>query len=194
MRWGASLLFLAGLLSAPPARAADPTTDARDVARAVLAMEARGVSQSARPSVCVELTVEAPRIRMQHPWRNPPREPRPPHFWSGDVSAVDGRIQTGTEVPPDVATRLFAAEAMAWSTSGQPPLLARIEPQWLAMPLVSCGENVMGLRLTSPVIVGDLAFIAVDYQCPLCGQGMLLVLERRASHWAVIATAFQWVS
>jgi hypothetical protein len=188
-------MLLASLLLAQPANAADPVTDARNVVRAVLFVEARGLpsQQSVGWELCVEPALIAPRIRMQHPSRNPPHRPHRPHFWFGEVAAENGRIQAGGQVSPDIAERLFVAEEVAWGASSQPPLLSRVEPQWLVPPLSLCRDR-LGLRLSSPVLVGDLAFIAVDFNCPLCGQGVLIVLERRVSGWVVIAMADQWVS
>lgn len=71
-----------------------------------------------------------------------------------------------------------------------------IDPAWLQKPLLLCEDDPEQpyLLFSSPAISGDFAFVTVDFQCVMCGQGVILSLKRERGRWTIVAADQQWVS
>ena len=83
-----------------------------------------------------------------------------------------------------------AREAMraALSASTQRRWVAWILPAWMSPSLSFCtGSETRRLSFGSPVIVGDVAFVFVDYICQLCGQADVFALRRNSRGWVTVA-------
>lgn len=182
------------LAAASPVAAAQlqSAADARTVLRTVLAFEARVQQRSDhRPPLCISRRLSAAHVPFNHE-RQPPRT-RPYDWWRlADVHP--GYIHLTDRLSPLEEARVQASERAAWlSLSSQ---VRGIESRWLRSPLHFCapGFPSQHLEVSEAVIVGDFAFVSVDFQCGLCGVGTLLALRRTASGWQIVAGTTQWQS
>lgn len=215
----ASLLIVWSVAAAsqPPAR-----SDAGDILRVVLAFET-GVHRQAEvgPPPCVirrigpaslggaRRAVEA--AERPRPTRAPSRSSTAGQSFiirSSDVpvflfanwetpSAVNrGYVDGAGPLPADLEARIRTAERAAMMASPQRRAVRTIDRAWIGPPLEFCGggEHWPNLDIGSPAIVGDLAFVRADFDCVLCGQGVLLALRRTGAGWEIVATAQRWVS
>jgi hypothetical protein len=175
-----------------PARSA---ADAREILQTVLALEARVQERSDyNPTPCVSRQINPAHVRgHQIPGR--PARTRP-YRWFGLAAVHDGYIDMTSLLAPPEQARIQAAELKAGAVPSGHGLVRRLESDWLGPPLRFCprGYPYQHLELSSPVIGGDTAFVSVDFQCGICGQGVLLALRRSTSGWEIVAGTEQWVS
>lgn len=169
-----------------------PADEGQEVLRAVIAIQARNYGAGftgIRP--CVSATTTPQHVRGRSHPGHPARAN--PYSWYHLVGRRDGR---GERVPATEEARIQVAERAAWAVPAEPRSIERINASWLPATFQFCtgtGYQVP-LEFSAPVIIGDLAFVSVDYQCIMCGRGMLLALERRSTDWALLAWTEQWIS
>jgi hypothetical protein len=182
MRRAVGLLFAASLLmAAAPPPPLDARNEARDVIEIVVRSETAAYAHRAAPyRPCVELQIDQASVRgggRRHPDNNIV------FFWHGPDH--DGQRQ-----PVPVGDREAVNEAIraALSSSTQVRWVTRIQAAWVAQPLDVCasGESPR-LSFGSPVIVGDVAFVKVEFMCPTCGEANLAALRRTARGWTITA-------
>ena len=116
--------------------------------------------------------------------------------WHRPVIDTDGYVGQGDEIPEDEVRPLEEAARILRTGPRPRHLIREIDPRWLRKPLEFCAgnRNRPWLEIASPAIHGDIAFIAVDFQCVLCGQGVLYTLRRGQAGWRIVSLDVQWVS
>ena len=212
------------LIAATPAPASPPPTaaDAREILRLVMALETRVHAQAeVGPPPCVRRWVGPASLggarRRVEAWEppQPPAPPLPPEP-PGVVTVVDsselrfspfvawqrlgdmhrGYVDIGGGLSPDVEAAIREAERAAMVAAPQRRPVAMIERAWFGPPLAFChGDRWQPvLEIESPTIVGEFAFVDVNFQCVLCGQGVILAFRRLRSGWEIVAAAERWVS
>ena len=185
------VLAIAGLLLIAAAPPPSPADDARAALRAALTLpddSYRRVSGN-RPCIVQETVPQ----HVQLPSFGRRRLRTIPYPWYHDVGRSDGR---GERLMAAAETRVQDAERTAWTVPAEPRSVERIEAGWLPADFPFCtGTGYEApLEFSAPVIVGDVAFVTVDFQCPLCGRGMLYAFQRRRAGWVLLAWTEQWVS
>ena len=58
----------------------------------------------------------------------------------------------------------------------------------------SIGAHDRYLAVSEPAKKGGAAVVALNYHCPVCGQGTLYSLQKRNGRWGVVARERSWVS
>jgi hypothetical protein len=164
--------------------------DAREVLRTVLATQLQSLADESR-SLCISRQLRAANIRFELGGR-PARTH--PYAWWGFGDLRSGSLELADRLPPLQEARVQASERAAWTAASSH--VRQIEPSWLRAPLRFCPAHFAyrHLELTEPVIVGQLAFVSVNFQCALCGVGTLLALRRTSSGWETFASTTQWQS
>ena len=64
-------------------------------------------------------------------------------------------------------------------------------------PFAPCRSARLGdryLAISEPIVKGDVAAVALEYRCPLCGEGNLYSLKHRNGRWRVVGRDRSWVS
>jgi hypothetical protein len=213
----ASLLLAAAQPAAPPTIRAD----AREILRVVLAETARvHAAATVGPPPCVRRRVDAAIGGQRRRVEESERPVAPPATgttlgsqsvtvvdlseirfspfvdWQRPAAVNNGYFGNGGELPEAETQSLQAAERAVLVAPRQPRAVRRIDQAWLRAPLAFCtGERWRPyLVFSAPAIVGDFAFVEVDFQCVLCGQGTALALRRTGRQWQIVAVAQRWVS
>jgi hypothetical protein len=201
MKLIAALVLLANSVS--QSTPAPSNMDAQEIVRAVLTREAY-VYGSGREPVCVKAAVDG--ITLEG-WRgDSSRRTRIPHSASSSdipdmswaqLSRFDGEyLRSGNRLSSLNARPINEAVGLVLRAPSIPHLVRRVDQSWLPRPFNFCRKPHQWRRLeiASPAITGDMAFVAADYFCPLCGEGAIFALQRRASGWTVIAEVWTWSS
>jgi hypothetical protein len=127
-----------------------------------------------------------------------PREIRlsPFHRWQRIPSRNPGYVGAGGPLPAGLEAEVKAAERAALVAPLQPRWLSTIRPEWFDRPLSMCRNRraLPALEFDSPVVVNGFAFVRTDFDCVLCGQGIVLALRRVGEAWEIIAAAHTWRS
>jgi hypothetical protein len=211
------LAFL--LLLTPPA--SRQPADAREIMRVVLTEEAALHGQSnVGPAPCVRRDVEGVtlngRRRMladQEPERNRPSAPptqaakdpivinelqfSPLGFdWFRPRRTRDGYFGGRAHLSRAEDRAVTEAAIGIIRRAEQSDSIRTIDPAWLQKPLLLCENDPEQpyLEFSSPAASGDFAFVAIAFQCVMCGQGVILALKRERGRWAIVAADQQWVS
>ncbi|WP_395614274.1 hypothetical protein [Allosphingosinicella sp.] len=185
------LLATAGLLLIAAAPPPSPADDARAALRAALTLpddSYRHVSGN-RPCIVQETVPQ----HVQLPPFGRRRLRTIPYPWYHDAGRSDGR---GERLTAAAEARVQGAERRAWTVPAEVRSVERIEANWLPTGFSFCAgaRYEAPLEFSAPVIVDDLAFVTLDFRCPLCGRGMLYAFQRRAGGWALLAWTEQWIS
>lgn len=71
-----------------------------------------------------------------------------------------------------------------------------VRPEWLpnSYRLCSAGRRTRRVEVSAPAMIGDVAFVEVEFACPLCGHGVRYALRRTGREWKVVALSTAWVS
>jgi hypothetical protein len=207
----------------PPREVGEPQRNAREIMRAVLAEEARlhrGSDEG--PAPCVKMIVDGVSLNgrramlaNQEAERSRPAGPSPPrageptpitpelHFaplefdWVRPFHTPDGYFGEGDVRLPRAEDRAITRAAGGIIRNAeQGKLLGKIDPAWLQKPLSFCEGDPSEpyLSFSSPAVSGNFAFVTADFQCVICGQGVILALKRMRHRWIVVAVDQQWVS
>ncbi|HEX4739312.1 MAG TPA: hypothetical protein VH331_17315 [Allosphingosinicella sp.] len=180
------------LLSAPASEPSGAETDAQDIVRAVLAREAY-VHGADREPVCVAAAVDG--ITAEG-WRRDPHSKVQGLSWER-LGRLEGEsLRSGRGLASSEAQPINEALGLVLRGPPAPYVVRNVDPSWLPRPFSFCktAQQSRRLEIASPAIAGDMAFVAVDYFCPACGEGRIFALRRSASGWAVIAETFIWAS
>ena len=179
----AAAAFLSGA-----AHAASEREDAAAVLRTVIRVEAEGLrSWSNGPVACVSPTIEEATSDL---FRSRHRRRVEVHFRWGRLP--DGRH---IELEPTEVRQLADAVAAIVAEDPRPPSFGTVASDWLTSPFRLCDQERLGLlSLSSPAFHGDLAFVAVEFECALCGHGIDYALRRRDGRWEIVAELTRWVS
>ena len=199
-------LFSVLALSSGPAFAATQREDAASILRVVIRQEADDLrSWSAGPVACArpaieESTFDGLRLTQDQPTGPPSGSPvlvQEPVLvavafqYRRQPDDPDGRM---AELEPDEKRELADAVAAIAAEHGRPPLVTKLRSAWLTPPFRLCNRKKFGLlRLSSPVIRGDLAFVSVEWDCVMCGHGIDYALRRRDEGWQIISQSVRWM-
>jgi hypothetical protein len=116
--------------------------------------------------------------------------------WRRPAAVNRGYFDREPDLPRIEELRLSTAERAVLVAPRQPRRVRRVASAWLRPPLAFCAGDPMQpwLEFNAPAIHGDLAFVEVDFQCVLCGQGTSLALRRSGGQWRIVAVALRWMS
>jgi hypothetical protein len=116
--------------------------------------------------------------------------------WQRSAAVNPGYVYSDGDLPPEHEARIRQAERAAMVGPRQRRRVREIDPAWIHPPLRFCrrGDELPRLEISAPTIVGDIAFVSAAFDCVLCGQGIVFVLERRDRRWEIVANAQPWVS
>jgi hypothetical protein len=208
--------FLGALMLAAPL-SAQPTDDARAVISAVLAQEAqaRGPESGAQTCVAPPLAGLPPApgeedgmapdraVRIRFQWHEPPapavlRPVRPqPEAGERRQRRREPRpepVPLPAALAPELAAQLDARRAEAENAVAVS--LRQVDSAMVPAPLrlQRPNDDCAQLSLSIPSIVGDTAFVAVNFACgPVCGNGGIYALQRREGGWRVVGIGDTWI-
>jgi hypothetical protein len=120
----------------------------------------------------------------------------PFHIWRRVPERNRGYVESDGPLSADLEAAVRAAERAALVAPLQPQRVPLIRTEWFDQPLIRCRNMRIwpALEFGAPVIVGEFAFVRVDFDCVLCGQGTMLALRRVGAAWDIIAAAEKCVS
>jgi hypothetical protein len=207
--------LLAAILFGTPLQA-QPQDDARAVIAALLAHEAaaRGPESGAQTCVAPPLVGLPPApgeedqmapdraVRIRFQWHEPPAPavirpavPRPePGERRQRRQPRPEPVPLPAALAPDLAAQLDARRAEAENEVAVS--LRQVDAAMVPAPLrlQRPNDDCAQLSLSIPAIVGDTAFVAVNYACgPVCGNGGIYALRRGEGGWRVVGIGDTWI-
>jgi hypothetical protein len=218
-----ALLALALLAAAPPEPARDASqSDAQEITRVIMAREWRiHAKAKVGPVPCVKrevtrVTFGGPRSSNgddEQPSPPPPSSPAgtgtpitvlnsndlwftPGFRWGRLRDDRNGYTGGGRDLPEEKAKPLSDSASAIRDGPEPPHLIHAIDPLWLRAPLEFCAgdESRPYLDIASPAIRGDTAFVGADFECVICGQGLLFALRKERHGWEIVSVELEWES